>query len=131
MVNRGRGGATLYLRRASPSPFSCSCRWPAAPAWLATDWAALPAIVWITLAYIVVFATMVSSYLLAFASLRLPAAKVMAYTLSHARPGSFSGNSPSVIGGPPALVLGARGADHGGALASAEGRGRARRSWAS
>lgn len=47
---------------------------------LATDWAALPGIVWVTLAYITVFATMGSSYLLAFASLRLPAAKVMAYT---------------------------------------------------
>jgi len=71
----------------------------------ATDWAALPAIVWITLAYIVVFATMVSSYLLAFASLRLPAAKVMAYTYL----------TPAWVilwefalghGGPPALVLG-------------------------
>ena len=47
---------------------------------LATDWAALPVIVWVTLAYITLFATMGSSYLLAFASLRLPAAKVMAYT---------------------------------------------------
>ncbi|MEL7025997.1 MAG: DMT family transporter [Pseudomonadota bacterium] len=47
---------------------------------LATEWMALPAIVWITLAYITVFATMGSSYLLAFASMRLPAAKVMAYT---------------------------------------------------
>lgn len=47
---------------------------------LQTPWTALPPIVWITLAYITVFATMGSSYLLAFASLRLPAAKVMAYT---------------------------------------------------
>ena len=47
---------------------------------LSTDWLALPPIVWGTLAYIVVFATMGSSYLLALASLRLPAAKVMAYT---------------------------------------------------
>ncbi len=47
---------------------------------LKTDWLALPLIVWITLAYITVFATMGSSYLLAYASLRLPAAKVMAYT---------------------------------------------------
>ncbi|MEO1238710.1 MAG: DMT family transporter [Pseudomonadota bacterium] len=47
---------------------------------LDTDWTALPRIVWITLAYITVFATMGSSYLLAYASLRLPAAKVMAYT---------------------------------------------------
>ncbi|MEM9707284.1 MAG: DMT family transporter [Pseudomonadota bacterium] len=47
---------------------------------VATDWTALPAIVWITLAYIAVFATVGSSCLLAVASLRLPAAKVMAYT---------------------------------------------------
>ena len=52
----------------------------AAGAILATDWATLPGIVWITLAYITIFATMGSSYLLAYASLRLPAAKVMAYT---------------------------------------------------
>lgn len=72
---------------------------------IATDWTALPAIVWVTLAYIVVFATMVSSYLLAFASLRLPAAKVMAYTYL----------TPAWVilwelalghGGPPALVFG-------------------------
>ncbi|MEL7104827.1 MAG: DMT family transporter [Pseudomonadota bacterium] len=71
---------------------------------LATDWAALPPIVWITLAYITVFATMGSSYLLAYASLRLPAAKVMAYTYL----------TPAWVicwemalgrGGPPALIL--------------------------
>lgn len=47
---------------------------------ITTEWAALPLIVWVTLAYIAAFATMGSSYLLAYASLRLPAAKVMAYT---------------------------------------------------
>ena len=46
----------------------------------AVDWAALPAIVWITLAYLTVFATAASFVLMQFASLRLPAAKVMAYT---------------------------------------------------
>ena len=46
----------------------------------ATDWAALPAMVWVTLAYLTVFATAASFVLLQFASLRLPAAKVMAYT---------------------------------------------------
>ena len=51
-----------------------------APALLATDWAALPAIVWITLAYIAIAATAATSYLVQFASMRLPAAKVMAYT---------------------------------------------------
>ncbi|WP_323767965.1 DMT family transporter [Marinovum sp.] len=46
----------------------------------ATDWAALPALVWITLGYIAVFATVATFMLLQVASLRLPASKVMAYT---------------------------------------------------
>lgn len=46
----------------------------------ATDWAALPAIVWITLAYVTVFASAITFVLLQYASLRLPSAKVMAYT---------------------------------------------------
>ncbi len=50
------------------------------PAVAATDWAALPAIVWITLVYTAVFATAVTVVLLQFASMRLPAYKVMAYT---------------------------------------------------
>ncbi|WP_370330658.1 DMT family transporter [Aquicoccus porphyridii] len=45
-----------------------------------TDWAALPAIVWITLVYVAVFASAVTFVLLQFATLRLPSAKVMAYT---------------------------------------------------
>lgn len=47
---------------------------------LATNWAALPGIVWITLAYIVTFATIATFMLLQYASMRLPASKVMAYT---------------------------------------------------
>ncbi len=50
------------------------------PDLLATDWAQLPAIVWICLGYISVFATACSFFLLQFAALRLPSAKVMAYT---------------------------------------------------
>ncbi|NNE50807.1 MAG: DMT family transporter [Sulfitobacter sp.] len=46
----------------------------------ATDWAALPAMVWITLFYTAFFATAVTVILLQFATLRLPSAKVMAYT---------------------------------------------------
>ncbi|WP_050605262.1 DMT family transporter [Ruegeria sp. 6PALISEP08] len=46
----------------------------------ATDWAALPAIVWIGLLYISFFATAASFVLVQFSSLRLPSAKVMAYT---------------------------------------------------
>lgn len=47
---------------------------------LATPWQHLPPIVWITLTYITVFATITSFVLLQYASLRLPSAKVMAYT---------------------------------------------------
>jgi len=47
---------------------------------LATDWTALPGIVWLTLAYLVVFSTSASFVLLQYATLRLPSAKVMAYS---------------------------------------------------
>ncbi len=50
------------------------------PVLYATDWAALPAEAWITLAYLAVFSTAASMFLLQFAALRLPSAKVMAYT---------------------------------------------------
>ncbi len=46
----------------------------------ATPWRHLPAIVWVTLIYTSVAATAVTVVLLQFASLRLPASKVMAYT---------------------------------------------------
>ena len=47
---------------------------------LATDWANLPIIVWITLVYVAIMATSVTFVLMQYASLRLPPAKVMAYT---------------------------------------------------
>ncbi len=47
---------------------------------LTTDWAALPARVWIGLAYVSIFASAVTFVLLQFATLRLPSSKVMAYT---------------------------------------------------
>jgi drug/metabolite transporter (DMT)-like permease len=46
----------------------------------ATDWAGLPGIVWVTLVYTAVFASAATFVLLQYATLRLPAAKVMAYT---------------------------------------------------
>lgn len=45
-----------------------------------TDYAALPSIVWITILYVAVFATATTFALTQYASLRLPGAKVMAYT---------------------------------------------------
>ena len=49
------------------------------PAIAATDWLALPAIVWITIAYLAVFTTAMTFFLLQYAAMRLPAGKVMAY----------------------------------------------------
>lgn len=51
----------------------------ALPEMLDTDWAELPSVVWFCLAYLAVFATAISFFLLQYASLRLPAAKVFAY----------------------------------------------------
>ncbi|WP_027257255.1 MULTISPECIES: DMT family transporter [Leisingera] len=47
---------------------------------LATDWAALPGIVWIGLFYLAVCASSATFVLLQYAAMRLPSAKVMAYT---------------------------------------------------
>ncbi len=74
----------------------------------ATDWGALPGIVWITILYTAIFASAATFTLLQFATLRLPSSKVMAYTYL----------TPSwvivwdlALGGtpPPALVLGGLG----------------------
>jgi drug/metabolite transporter (DMT)-like permease len=62
------GGAVLLLGVAGAGDIA------------ATDWAALPARVWWVMLYLAVFATAGSFFLLQFASMRLPAAKVMAYT---------------------------------------------------
>lgn len=45
-----------------------------------TDWAALPGIVWVCLVYVAVAASSMTFVLLQYAALRLPSAKVMAYT---------------------------------------------------
>lgn len=46
----------------------------------ATDWQALPPIVWATILYVAIFASAATFVLLQYATLRLPSAKVMAYT---------------------------------------------------
>ncbi|MDG1864326.1 MAG: DMT family transporter [Yoonia sp.] len=45
-----------------------------------TDWAHLPSVVWLTILYTAVFASAATVTLLQFSAMRLPAAKVMAYT---------------------------------------------------
>lgn len=47
---------------------------------IATDWLALPWLVWVTLFYLAVFASAATFVLLQFSILRLPSAKVMAYS---------------------------------------------------
>ncbi|NBE07597.1 EamA family transporter [Rhodobacter sp. CCP-1] len=75
------------------------------PSILSTDWLALPAIVWITLLYTAIFASAATFVLLQYATLRLPAAKVMAYT--YLVP-SWVILWEIALGGraPPALILG-------------------------
>lgn len=51
-----------------------------APSLASTDFAALPQIVWLTILYVAIFATAATFVLTQYASLRLPGAKVMAYT---------------------------------------------------
>ncbi len=50
-----------------------------APALVTAEWAALPGIVWITIAYLAVFATAGSFLMVQYATLRLPSSKVMAW----------------------------------------------------
>lgn len=45
-----------------------------------TDWANLPALVWVTMLYVAIFASAATFVLLQYAALRLPSAKVIAYT---------------------------------------------------
>ncbi|NKX43317.1 DMT family transporter [Roseicyclus persicicus] len=47
---------------------------------LATDWAALRPLVWVTILYTAVAASSTTVFLVQFASMRLPSSKVMAYT---------------------------------------------------
>ncbi|WP_298257898.1 DMT family transporter [uncultured Litoreibacter sp.] len=53
--------------------------WAGADLW-STEWAALPAFVWLTILYVAIAASSVTFVLLQYATLRLPSSKVMAYT---------------------------------------------------
>ena len=72
---------------------------------LSTDWTAMPAIVWITLAYVSVMATGVTTFLIGYASPRLNGPRIMAYT--YLVPSWVIGWE-LILGGtaPPAIVLG-------------------------
>lgn len=107
-----------------------------APALAATDWGAMPGIVWITIVYLAIFATAGSFLMVQYATLRLPASKVMAYGYlvpsfvivweglagqGWVAPPVLLGAAATVAGllvllGPDP-VPGQRGAGHGGAMA--------------
>jgi drug/metabolite transporter (DMT)-like permease len=79
----------------------------------ATDWLQLPALVWWVIAYLAVFPTAATFFLVQFAALRLPSAKVIAYGyLTPAFVILFEGLSghgwpaPSVLAGAGVTVLG-------------------------
>ena len=75
------------------------------PDLIATEWAVLRPLVWGTIIYTAVFASAATFTLLQFASLRLPSAKVMAYT--YLTPTWVMVWDVALGGGlPPALVLG-------------------------
>ena len=56
----------------------CVMVWGVGDVW-ETNWNALPTIVWIAIGYLAIFTTAVTFFLLQYASMRLPASKVMAY----------------------------------------------------
>lgn len=76
--NRGEGPLAASFATMTAGSFVLLI-WAAPDLWT-LDWAALPAIVWVTLAYVTLAATAISTLLLQYAALRLPASKVMAYT---------------------------------------------------
>lgn len=78
VLNRGEG-SLVYSFLFMASGFVLLTLW----GWgdlMATDWASLPALVWVTLAYLAVFASAGSFFMLQYAARVLPSAKVMAYT---------------------------------------------------
>lgn len=77
-LNRGEA-ATVSTLGTLVAGFLWLILW-GGPAALQTDWMALPAVVWICLAYIAVAASAMTFVLIQYATMRLPSAKVMAYT---------------------------------------------------
>lgn len=77
-LNRGEP-AVVFTFGMMVAGFGVLVAWGWRDVWQ-TDWAALPAIVWICLVYVAVVASAVTFVLLQYAALRLPSAKVMAYT---------------------------------------------------
>ncbi len=78
VFNRGEGAFMATFGMLSGGSIVLACvGWGAIRA---TDWMSLGWLVWVTIMYVAVFASTVTFVLLQFASMRLPASKVMAYT---------------------------------------------------
>ncbi|MEM9754373.1 MAG: DMT family transporter [Pseudomonadota bacterium] len=77
-LNRGEGLASFTFLTVAASTLILLV--VGAPGLWAYDWSAAPPVLWVTLAYTAIAATAVTVFLVQFAALRLPAAKVMAYT---------------------------------------------------
>jgi drug/metabolite transporter (DMT)-like permease len=77
MLNRGEP-VLVYTFGGLCGGLAVTLAWGAGEV-LATDWAALPAIAWAAVIYLAVFATATTFFLVQYATLRLPSAKVMAY----------------------------------------------------
>ena len=75
--NRGESGRVFTLWTLTGGFFVIGIY--ATPAIMETDWLTLPVIVWVTAAYLGLFASAGTFFLMRYAALRLPAAKVMAY----------------------------------------------------
>ena len=81
MVRRlHRGEPVLVLTFAVLAAGAALICWVGWSDIVATDWVNLPRIVWITIGYVAIIASAVTFVLMQYASLRLPPAKVMAYT---------------------------------------------------
>lgn len=77
-LNRGEGAVMFSFGTLSAAGVILTIY--AMPEILAADWAHLPRLVWIAIGYLAVLASAITVVLLQFATLRLPSAKVMAYT---------------------------------------------------
>jgi drug/metabolite transporter (DMT)-like permease len=77
-LNRGEP-AVVFTFGMMVAGFGLLSIWGWRDVW-ATDWQALPGIVWVCLIYVAVAASAMTFVLLQYATLRLPSAKVMAYT---------------------------------------------------
>lgn len=76
-LNRGEP-ASVFGLGCLLGGLAVSLLW-SAPAVVATDWTALPPVVWLAVLYLGAAATAGTFYLMRFATLRLPSAKVLAY----------------------------------------------------